>query len=73
MTVNLVSLVVQRPGVAGAVLQTPALLTDSLNGSSFSTKSSEYLHYQTVRARELKFRQNVPFTSPLMCHMLHFM
>ena len=38
-------LVICRPGVAGAVLQTPPLLINSFT--------------QTVRARKLKFRENV--------------
>ena len=43
-----------RPGVAGAVLQTPFAM-HSLTNSSFSSKSSRYDKSQTIRAMELKF------------------
>ena len=40
-----------RPGVVGAVLQTPLSLITSLAESPFSSKPSKYRHTQTVRAR----------------------
>ena len=52
---------VNRPGVAGAVLQSPPLLTDWLIDSSFIPK--------TIRARELKFWENVHPTPCVMCHL----
>ena len=52
-----------RPGVAGAVLQTTSSLiySDSqwVSQSAFSSKSSRYHKSQTIRARELKFSENV--------------
>ena len=57
-----------RPGVAGAVLQTHS----SLRRSSFSSKSSEHLHSQTVRAREIQFweKDHLP-PPPVTCHVSH--
>ena len=48
-----------RPGVARAVLQTPSLLIHSVSWWSFSSKSSKCLYFKTVRARELKFWENI--------------
>ena len=52
-------LIINRPGVAGAVLQTPPLLinsvSQSVSQSSFVEISSAQLHSQTVRARDFKF------------------
>ena len=48
-------LIINRPGVAGAVLRTLPLLIDLFSHSSFVEISSAHLHSQTVRARELKF------------------
>ena len=48
-----------RPGVARAVLQTPLWLIISVSESAFSSKSSKYHKSQTVRARDLKFWENV--------------
>ena len=47
--------IINRPGVAGAVLQTPLLLINLLTQSFFVEISSEHLQSQTVRARELTF------------------
>ena len=35
--------------------------------------SSEHLHAQTVRAREVKFLEKVHLLQPIMCHMSHVM
>ena len=51
--------VINRPGVAGAVLQSPLLLINSLIKSAFSSKPSKHHYTQTVRARELNFWENV--------------
>ena len=44
---------------------------NKLSDSSFSSKSSEHLQSQTVRARELRLWENVHITplSSVMCHM----
>ena len=64
---------VNRPGVAGAFLQTPLSLIHSfinwLSRWSFVGISSEHLHSQTLRARELKFWEKVHLPSPVMCHL----
>ena len=69
--------VFKRPGVAGAVLQTPLSLTDKLNNwlsqRSFSSRYSQYHKSQTVRARQLKFWENVLTTPCVMCHMSRVM
>ena len=44
--------VINRPGVAGAVLQTSLSLIDSLSQRSFSSKPSKHHYTQTVTARE---------------------
>ena len=63
-----------RPGVAGAVLQTPSSLSDW----SFSSQSWKPHYSLAVRARELKFWENVhsppTFTfhvSCVTCHVSH--
>ena len=56
-----------RPGVAGAVLQTPL----SLIWSSFSSRSSNHFPAQTKRARELKFWENVYPPPNVTCHVSH--
>ena len=56
---KLFSLIVNRPGVAGAVLQIPLLLIDWLSESAFSSKSLQHHKSQTVKARKLKFWENV--------------
>ena len=62
-----------RPCVAGAVLQTPLLLINSVTQSSFSSKSSKYLHSKTVKARELTFWENVHLPPCVMCRMSRIM
>ena len=62
------------PGVAWAVLQTPLSMIHTLSNSSFSSKSSKYVHLQTVWARDQKFWENVHFpvtcnVSCVTCHM----
>ena len=47
--------VFNRPGVAGAVLQTPPSLINRFIDSSFVEISSNHHNFQTVRARDLKF------------------
>ena len=59
-----VSNIFNRPVVAGAVLQTPLSLIDSVSQSAFSSQSSIYHKSQTIRAREL--RECSPLTT---CHM----
>ena len=59
-----------RPGVAGALLQNLChSFIHSVSHSSFVEISSEHLHSQTVRARELKLREKVYLPPPVMCHM----
>ena len=70
-----------RPGVAGKALQTPLSLIDWLIHSfrgPFSSKFSTYHYPQTVRAKEMKFWENVHTTpsvtcdvSQFICHMSH--
>ena len=60
-----------RPGVAGAVLQTPLLLTDQVNHSSFVKLSLMHSHTQTVIGRERKYLENVHLPQPVMCHVSH--
>ena len=47
--------VINRPDVAGAVLQTPLTFIKLLIKSAFSSKSSQHHKSQTVKARKLKF------------------
>ena len=56
-----------RPGVAGAVLQTPSTFINS----SCSSQSSKHCLSQTVKARELKFWENVHPPPFVKCHMSH--
>ena len=60
-----------RPGVAGAVLQTASSLIKWVSQSSFSSRYSQHHDSQTVRARELKFWENVHPTPCVMCHLSH--
>ena len=64
-----------RPGAAGAVLQTPLSLINWLIESSFVEISSEHLHSKTVRAGKLKFGEKVllPHLSCVTCHMSRVM
>ena len=69
---------INRPGVAGAVLQSASWLTDSFCQRAFSSNSSTYHKSQSRRAREQKFRENVQpqqhvtcHVSRVMCHVVH--
>ena len=59
---RLSSKIINRPGVAGAALQTPLSFIHwfihSLMNCAFSSESSKRLQSQTIRARELKFGEN---------------
>ena len=50
-------------------LQTPPSLIDLVSESSFSSKPSKHHYNQTVRARELKFWENVHQKSHVRCHV----
>ena len=65
------SVIINRPGVAGAVLQTPSSFINSVSSSAFSSRYSTNLHSQAVRARELNFFDNVHLPPPGTCHMSH--
>ena len=56
--------VFNRPGVAGAILQTPPSLINYLIESPFSPKPSKHHYTQTMRDRELTFWENI---IPLPC------
>ena len=58
-----------RPGVAGAVLETPPSLIDRVSKQSFSSKSSKHHKFQTITARHLKCLHKVHHQSCVMCHM----
>ena len=65
-----------RPGVAGVVLQTSLSFIQSVSPWAFSSQSSRYHKSQTIRARELKFWENVRPQQHVTyicvtCHMLH--
>ena len=64
-----------RPGVAGAVLQTDLSLSDSFIDSfiewSFSPRSSNHFHAQNVWARELKFWEKVHPRPWVTCSFSH--
>ena len=62
--------IINRPGVAGAIHQTPSALVNYFSKSAFVEISSKHLHSQFVRAKELKFLENVHRT---MYHMSHVM
>ena len=57
--------VVNRPSVAGAVLQTHL----SLSEQYFSSKSSKHHHSSTIRARDLTCLHNVRHLSRFRCQM----
>ena len=65
----MVEKIVNRPGVAGAVLQTPSSFIHSVSQWSFSSESSKYHKSQTVRARELTFGENVHPPQHVTCHV----
>ena len=61
-----------RPGVAGAVLQSPPSLINSLIHSftdALVQISSKHCQSQTGRARELKFWENGHPTQCVLCHV----
>ena len=73
--------IINRPGVAGALLQTPLWTIKSVRQWAFSFKSSKYHKSQTLRARNLKFWGNIHphnmshgtcHVSCVICHMSHF-
>ena len=61
------------PGVPRAALQTPLWFINKVTDWSFVKISLTNLHYQTLRARELKFWEKVtsPHMSHVTCHMSH--
>ena len=66
-----VSYIFNRPGVAGAVLQSPLLLIRWVGNSSYVKISSKHLHFQTVRARELKLLEKVHLPQRFECYVSH--
>ena len=62
---------VNRPAVAGALLQTASSLIDFkwLTEWSFSSQSSRYHKSLTLRARELDFLENVHPPQYATCHL----
>ena len=66
---NLLCWLINRPGVAWAVLQTPPLLINWLTDWWFFEISSKLCVSQTVKARKLKFWGNVHYPLCVMCHM----
>ena len=67
---------INRPGEAGAVLQTPLLLIEMISSlinwvteSSFVKISSKHLHSQTFRDMDLTFWESVHLTQRVTCHM----
>ena len=71
----LIFLLFNRPGLAGAVLQTPLSFIHSFinqfSESSFSSRYSNHFPDHTVRANELKFWENIHHMSYVTCHMSH--
>ena len=62
-------MVINRPGLAGAVLQNTPSLIKTLTNSSVVKVSSKHPHSQTVRARDLKLWENVHLPPYVMCHV----
>ena len=62
---------VNRPGVAGALLQTPPSLINSVTHWCYSFRSSEHHKSQTAIARELTFWENVHTRPCVMRHVAH--
>ena len=69
VVVNAIVCMINRLGVARAVLQTPLLLIHSLSDSSFSSKSSRHLHFQTIWARDPQFWENVHLSPSVTFHL----
>ena len=65
-----VSLIFNRPGVAGAFLQSPPLLIHWLS-DPFVQISSKHCQSQTRRARELKFWEFIHLSPCVTYHMSH--
>ena len=61
--------VFNKPGIAGAVLQTPPSLGYSLSHRSFFSKPSKHHYTQTLWARELKFWENVHPRPRVTCQL----
>ena len=84
--IKLLIYIFNRPGVVGAVLQTPLSLIQRVSQLAFSSKSSKYHKSQTVGGRGLKFWKKIHppqhitchvshvtcHVSPVTCHMSHF-
>ena len=60
---------INRTGIAGAVLQRASPLTDSFISLPFSSKYSKHRHFQTVRAGDLTIQENIKQPLCLMCHV----
>ena len=73
--INLLSspIMINRPHVAGAVLQTTPSLIKTLTNSSFVKISSKHPHLETLRVRDLNFLENVHLPPSVMCHVSHVM
>ena len=67
--------VINRPGVAGAVLKKPLSFIHSFIHSLiewyFSSKSATHHYTQFGKARQLKFWEGVHSTPRVACHKLH--
>ena len=61
--------VLNRPGVAGPVLQTPLSLINEVSKKSFSCQPLKYNQFQTLRARELTFWGIVHSLQTVRCQM----
>ena len=71
-TIDMIYMIINRPGVARAVLQLPSSLINSLIHSLIHPLvpiCSIPCYSQTIRARELKFWENVHPTLCVMCHV----
>ena len=64
-------IIINRTGVAGAVLQTTASLTDWTSHLTFSSQSSKHHISQAIRARNLKFLHKAHYLSHVINHMSH--
>ena len=51
----------------------PSIWNCVLSESAFSSKSSEHLHSQTLRARELTFWEKFHLNPPVTCYVSHVM
>ena len=64
--------IINRPGVARAVLQTPLSFIKWVSQSAFSSKSSQHHESQSKRARKLKFWENVHHPLCVTCQVSIF-